>query len=91
MWSWLFADCSLAEALEAATLHPARLLGLEGERGTLGYGSAADLVLLDPQGGQGEGPGGLVVVATCIAGSFVWTSPAWHGADSNSENECHKY
>ena len=36
-----------AQALEAATLTPARWFGLEGERGTIAPGMAADLVLLD--------------------------------------------
>lgn len=35
------------EALAAATLAPARLLGLEGEVGEVREGFAADLVLLD--------------------------------------------
>ena len=34
------------QALEAATLTPARWFGLEGERGTIALGMAADLVLL---------------------------------------------
>lgn len=38
------------EAVRAATLAPARLLGIEAERGTLRVGARADLVRLDPAG-----------------------------------------
>ena len=56
-------ECSQVEALEAATLHPAQLLGIEKSKGTLDFGSDADFVLLDPQ---------LNVRATYIAGKLVW-------------------
>jgi len=51
------------EALEAATLHPAQLLGIEKSKGTLDFGSDADFVLLDSE---------LSVRATYIAGKLVW-------------------
>jgi N-acetylglucosamine-6-phosphate deacetylase len=37
------------EAVAAVTLRPARLLGLERERGTLRPGARADLALLDAE------------------------------------------
>ncbi|MDZ7393480.1 MAG: N-acetylglucosamine-6-phosphate deacetylase [candidate division KSB1 bacterium] len=40
-----FTGCSLKEAIEAASVNPARVLGLEG-KGTLAVGKDADLVLL---------------------------------------------
>jgi dihydroorotase len=40
------AGMSQADALAAATVRPARALGLAGEVGTLAVGSAADLALL---------------------------------------------
>ncbi|XP_041813053.1 N-acetylglucosamine-6-phosphate deacetylase [Chelmon rostratus] len=55
--------CSETDALEAASLHPAQLLGITDRKGTLDYGSDADLVLLDD---------GLNVKATYISGEEVW-------------------
>lgn len=43
-----FANLSLEEALTLATANPARVLGLDGELGTLAVGAKADLVLLNP-------------------------------------------
>ena len=42
-----FTDCSIVEAVEAATKHPAELLGIEDRKGTLRYGADADLIFLD--------------------------------------------
>uniref|UniRef100_A0A8C9XM63 N-acetylglucosamine-6-phosphate deacetylase n=1 Tax=Sander lucioperca TaxID=283035 RepID=A0A8C9XM63_SANLU len=57
------AGCSVEEALEAASLHPAKLLGISHKKGNLDYGSDADLVLLDDA---------LNVEATFISGEEVW-------------------
>lgn len=57
------AGCSVEEALEAASLHPAQLLGITNRKGTLDFGSDADLVVLDSS---------LNVQATFIAGQEVW-------------------
>jgi imidazolonepropionase-like amidohydrolase len=45
----LLVECGLSpmEALQTATLNPARYFGLENEFGTIEEGKAADLVLLD--------------------------------------------
>ena len=51
------------EALEAATLHPAQLLGIENIKGTLDYDTAADFVFLTDD---------LYVQATFIAGLPVY-------------------
>ena len=59
-------DCSIEAAIEAATLHPARCLGVEDKKGTLDYGSDADFVLLDDD---------LNVKATFVAGNNVYKSP----------------
>lgn len=57
--------CSKGEALMAASSHPARVLGMQGRKGTIcQVGADADLVLLDQN---------LHVQATCIAGEIVWT------------------
>ncbi|KAL7979139.1 hypothetical protein Chor_015163, partial [Crotalus horridus] len=55
--------CSLETALEAASLHPAQLLNIEDQKGTLSYDTDADFVLLDEN---------LHVRATYIAGEEVW-------------------
>jgi len=46
-----FARVPAAEAVAAATLRPARLLGIEAQRGTLRPGARADLAVLDGRGG----------------------------------------
>ncbi|XP_014675958.1 PREDICTED: putative N-acetylglucosamine-6-phosphate deacetylase [Priapulus caudatus] len=56
-------ECSPVQALEAATLHPARLLGVTRDKGTLDYGTHADFLWLDND---------LTVKATYIAGKQVW-------------------
>lgn len=45
-----FGEMSVLEAVRAATLRPARLLGMEGVRGTLRAGARADLVILEGDG-----------------------------------------
>jgi N-acetylglucosamine-6-phosphate deacetylase len=57
--------CSLGEALETMTTTPARLLGLERERGRIEPGFAADMVLLSPD---------LTVQMTMAAGEVVYTA-----------------
>ncbi|XP_063791078.1 N-acetylglucosamine-6-phosphate deacetylase-like [Pseudophryne corroboree] len=59
--------CTVEEALEAASLHPAKVLGLQHRKGTLDFGADADFVLLDDN---------LDVKATYIAGQAVWNSLA---------------
>ncbi|KAK9497142.1 hypothetical protein O3M35_004514 [Rhynocoris fuscipes] len=54
--------CTSAEALEAASLHPAEALGLAPNKGTLNYGSDADFVVLDKN---------LNVLSTWIRGELV--------------------
>ncbi len=58
-----FADLTLPEALEMATLTPARVIGLDGSHGSLEAGKAADLVLFDDD---------VQVSLTMIAGRVVW-------------------
>ncbi|XP_043261782.1 N-acetylglucosamine-6-phosphate deacetylase isoform X2 [Colletes gigas] len=55
-------DCSVVEALEAATLHPARTLGIENNKGVLNYGADADFVMLDSS---------LELLSTWISGTCV--------------------
>ena len=59
-----FSRCSVVEALEAASLHPAQTLGIEDRKGSLHYGADADFVILSP--------GDLAVTSTWINGSCVY-------------------
>lgn len=52
----------MVEALEAATLHPARTLGIENIKGVLNYGADADFVMLNDN---------LELLSTWISGECV--------------------
>lgn len=52
----------MVEALEAATRHPARALGIDDHKGVLDFGTHADFVMLDDH---------LNVISTWIAGERV--------------------
>ena len=54
--------CSIVEALEAATLHPATTLGIENTKGVLNYGADADIVMLNKD---------LELLSTWISGECV--------------------
>lgn len=56
-------QCSTVDAIEAASLHPARCLGISDTKGTLAYGADADFILLDEH---------LQVKSTWIAGECVY-------------------
>ncbi len=60
-----FGAMDLLEAISACTLCPARLLGIEGERGRLRPGVRADLAILDAEGR---------IVETWIGGRRVFSS-----------------
>ncbi|KAI9250887.1 hypothetical protein BDA99DRAFT_522159 [Phascolomyces articulosus] len=47
-----FTNCTVVEAVEAATLHPAELLGISDRKGTLNVGGDADFVFLDDFTGE---------------------------------------
>jgi N-acetylglucosamine-6-phosphate deacetylase len=57
--------CALGDALQTMTATPAKLLGLEGERGRVEPGYAADMVLLSPD---------LKVRATIAAGEIAYSA-----------------
>ncbi len=58
-----FTNCSLADALGAATSTPARAIGATG-RGALAAGNVADLVVVDDE---------LEVIATVVGGQLVYS------------------
>lgn len=58
-----FTGCTLAEALQTVTTTPARLIGIEQERGEIAEGMVADLLVLDA---------GLSVEMTVAAGNVVY-------------------
>ena len=60
-----FTGCSVVQAIQCASLHPAQVLGIDDRKGTLDVGSDADFVLLDHE---------LNVKETWIAGRKVWPS-----------------
>jgi len=59
-----FADIPMASAVEMATLSPARVLGMEGIRGSLAPGKAADIILFSDEE--------VKVSLTMVAGRVVW-------------------
>jgi len=60
-----FAGVSLLEAVAACSLRPARVLGIEGDRGSLRPGARADFAVLDDS---------LRVRETWIAGRRVYSA-----------------
>jgi len=58
-----YCDVTSAAALEAASLHPAQVLGIEKTKGSLVVGADADFILLDDA---------LQVQRTYIGGELVW-------------------
>ncbi|KYQ57820.1 Putative N-acetylglucosamine-6-phosphate deacetylase [Trachymyrmex zeteki] len=55
--------CTIVEALEAATLHPARTLGINSYKGVLNFGADADFILLNEK---------LELLSTWISGECVY-------------------
>jgi len=60
-----YTGCSVGEAIEAATLHPAQCLRLENKIGSLNIGCNVDLILLDDD---------LRVKATIKNGQLGWST-----------------
>jgi len=55
--------CSLAEAVQMASLNPARLIGMDGRKGSLEPGKDADLLLIDEE---------VNVYMTLVAGQEIY-------------------
>ena len=62
-----YTDATLAEALETATINPARLLGVDGRLGRVAPGMDASLTLFR----WAEGQPALSIVATIVRGEIV--------------------
>lgn len=62
-WLRFCTGCSAIEALEAASLKPAQILGIQNKKGTLNFGADADFIFLDDH---------LHVQATYIHGNLAW-------------------
>lgn len=60
-----FTGCSIVQAVQCASLHPAQVLGISDRKGTLNFGSDADFVLMDDE---------MNIRETWIAGTRVWSS-----------------
>ena len=56
-------NCGIVEAIKAATLHPAQVLGIEKFKGSLNYQSDADFVIMDRD---------LNILSTFINGKLAW-------------------
>nr|CAD7459382.1 unnamed protein product [Timema tahoe] len=72
--------CSLVTALNTATLHPARTIGIHASKGTLDYGADADFVFLDDD---------LNVWSTWIAGNCVYYDSNFPQTTVKVINEVH--
>ncbi|XP_013185703.2 N-acetylglucosamine-6-phosphate deacetylase [Amyelois transitella] len=58
-------ECSTEYALEAASLHPARALGIDNKKGKIDFGYDADFIIMEPNT--------LKVLSTWIAGEQVYS------------------
>ena len=65
------ARCSLVEAVEAASLHPALAMGIEDRKGSLEFGRDADFIIIDD-----SNPEDLKLKSTWIAGKSVYEGRA---------------
>ncbi|XP_071452751.1 N-acetylglucosamine-6-phosphate deacetylase isoform X2 [Hetaerina americana] len=65
--------CSMVEALEAASLHPAQAIGISKNKGTLNYGADADFILIGDR---------FEILSTWIAGECVFEKKTSCSPDS---------
>lgn len=72
---FIFTECSLEYALEAASLHPAKALGIDDRKGKLNFGCDADFVILNPEK--------IKIESTWIAGECVYKcDKKWYASDN---------
>jgi N-acetylglucosamine-6-phosphate deacetylase len=70
-----FCGCGSVRAIEAASLHAARVLGIESSKGSLSVGADADLILLDDN---------LDVCATYVGGAKAWARASGDAASGGA-------
>ena len=66
---------SVCEAAKCASEHPAKLLKLYQNKGSLNIGADADLIIIDDQ---------IDVKATYVAGNLIWSSSEFNSKQSES-------
>ena len=60
--------CTIVEALECSSEHPAKMLGIYPVKGSLNFGADADFVIIDDN---------INIYSTFINGDMVWSKPDW--------------
>ena len=60
--------CSIVEAVKCASEHPAQMLGIFPQKGSLDYGADADFILIDDDAN---------VTATFLNGDLAWSKKDW--------------
>ena len=76
------AGLSPEETLRAATLEPARMLGIENDQGTISVGKRADLLLLDADPLKGLGKA-LPSLHTVVLNGIAHTKEEWMNLPSS--------
>ncbi len=60
--------CSIANAVKCASEHPAKLLNIFPQKGSLNYGADADFIIIDDK---------VNITATFLNGDLVWSKQDW--------------
>ena len=62
-------NCSLAAAVNCASEHPAKMLGIHPTKGSLNFGTDADFIIIDDN---------INIYSTFISGDLAWTNDEWN-------------
>lgn len=63
------ANCSLADAVNCASEHPAKMMGIYPTKGSLYFNTDADFIIIDEN---------INIFSTFIAGDLVWSDESWN-------------